>query len=602
MHDITLRTLSGWDHLVLVVFFVFMASIGWVFRRSGRNSSEYFRGGGNMLWWMAGMSAMMGGISTYSFTGGAAKCYLDGFLLPLTWWLGIPGAMLVSLFFAGRFRRMRVTTTMEAVHRRFGTGTEQFYTWISLALGIFFSGMMLNTLGIFMAAAFRADVAITILAIGLIVGLTATLGGQWGMAASAFVQGLVMFLIVFVLIFKSVTLPELGGLSNLVNPAQFLDALPDRHLKFEIGARLGLVLSWIGMSMLFSFILPMDMRNAARYITVKDERQARYIVLLTTLPGLFGITMLMQIPSMCAAVALPDLASLFPDLKSPEEAAYVAIALKVLPQGLMGLLLCGMFAASMDIPVNQYAGFIVRNIYIRFIRPDADEARQVALGRLASAGMTILIIAAALSVNALRTINLFDFFQIFNALVLSAIGVPMILGMLIRRTPPWSGWSTVLFGMVVAWTAKMIYSPEAVQRLMGYATPLTQRERIDSEAIFVSLSSFIGASLWFLGTRLFYNHSKTPFHEQVDHLFNDFKRPIDRAHGEGEDEDLMQYQMVGRLSRILGVLLLAGALIPNPLDGRLGFVFVGGVVLGLGLWFRAIEKRKLLEQKETARD
>ena len=599
MQETILRSLSGWDYTVMAVFFVFMAGIGWAFRRSGRNSSEYFRGGGNMLWWMAGMSALMGGISTYSFTGGAAKCYNDGFLLPLTWWLSVPGTMLVSLFVAGRFRRMRVTTTMEAIHRRFGTGTEQFYTWISLALGVFFSGMMLNTLGIFMAAAFRADVATTILVIGVIVGFTATLGGQWGMAASAFVQGLVMFLIVFVLIFKSVTLPELGGLGTLVNPAQFLDALPDRHLRFEIGARLGLVIGWVGMSMLFSFILPLDMRNASRYIMVKDERHARYTVLLTTLPSLLGITILMQLPSMCAAAALPDLATLFPDLKSPEEAAYVAIALKVLPQGLMGLLLCGMFAASMDIPVNQYAGFIVRNIYLRFIRPDAAEARQVALGRIASVGMTVLIVASALSVNALRTINLFDFFQIFNALVMSAIGVPMILGILIRRTPPWSGWSTVLFGMAIAWAAKWIYSPEAVQRLMGYATTLTQRERIDSEAIFVSLASFLGASLWFLGTRFFYNHAKTPFHEQVDDLFRDFQRPIDRAHGEGEDEDLMQYRIVGRLARILGLLLLTGALIPNPPDGRLGFVFVGGVVLALGLWFRAIEARKTRTRQEA---
>jgi solute:Na+ symporter, SSS family len=597
MHDTTLRALSGWDHLVLVVFFVFMASIGWVFRRSGRDSSEYFRGGGNMLWWMAGMSALMGGISTYSFTGGAAKCYNDGFLLPLTWWLSIPGTMLVSLYVAGRFRRMRVTTAMEAVHRRFGTGTEQFYTWISLALGIFFGGVMLNTLAIFMASAFRTDVALTIVAIGTVIGFTATLGGQWGMAASAFVQGLIMFLIVLVLVFRSVTMPELGGLSNLWNPGQLLAALPDRHLNFEIGARLNLVVGWIGMSVLFSFLTPLDLRNAARFITVKDEHHARRTVLLACLPSLLGITILMQLPSMCAAVVLPDLHAVFPDLKSPEEAAYVAIALKVLPQGLMGLMLCGMFAASMDVPVNQYAGFLIRNFYLRFIRPDASEERQVALGRAASVGLTVVIVGAALSVNAFRTLNLFDFFQIFNALVMSAIGVPMILGILIRRTPPWSGWSTVLVGMSIATAAKALYSPEAAQQWLGYTTPLTPREVVDSQTLFISLSSFIGASLWFLATRFFYNHAHTPFHAQVDSLFADFQRPIDRAHGEGEDEDIMQYREVGRLCRLLGGLLLAGALIPNPLGGRLGFIFIGGVILSLGLWFRAIEQRKIQQQK-----
>jgi Na+/proline symporter len=457
---------------------------------------------------------------------------------------------------------MRVTTAMEAVHRRFGTGTEQFYTWISLALGIFFGGVMLNTLAIFMASAFRTDVALTIIGIGTVIGFTATLGGQWGMAASAFVQGLIMFLIVIVLVFRSVTMPELGGFSNLWRPGQFLGALPERHLDFQLGARLSLVIGWVGMSTLFSFLLPLDLRNAARFITVKDESHARRTVLLMCLPGLFGITILMQLPSMCAAAVLPDLHALFPNLKSPEEAAYVAMALKALPQGLMGLMLCGMFAASMDVPVNQYAGFIVRNIYLRFIRPDATEARQVALGRIASVGLTVLIVGAALSVNAFRTLNLFDFFQIFNALVMSAIGVPMILGMLIRRTP------------------------------------LNPREIVDSQSLFISLSSFIGASLWFLASRFFYRPANATFHAQVDALFADFQRPIDRAHGEGEDEDIMQYHQVGRLCRILGGLLLAGALIPNPPAGRLGFVFIGGVILGLGLWFRAIENRKGQEKKD----
>jgi len=81
-----IRGLSGWDYGIIAVYFVFILSIGWIFRHLSKDASDYFRGGGNMLWWMAGMSAMMGAISTWSFTGGAAKCYTDGFLLPLTWW------------------------------------------------------------------------------------------------------------------------------------------------------------------------------------------------------------------------------------------------------------------------------------------------------------------------------------------------------------------------------------------------------------------------------------------------------------------------------------------------------------------------------------
>ena len=51
--------LSIYDHLVIGFYFVFMAVIGWVCRHFIGNTSDYFRGGGQMLWWMAGASAFM---------------------------------------------------------------------------------------------------------------------------------------------------------------------------------------------------------------------------------------------------------------------------------------------------------------------------------------------------------------------------------------------------------------------------------------------------------------------------------------------------------------------------------------------------------------
>jgi branched-subunit amino acid transport protein AzlD len=49
---------------------------------------------------------------------------------------------------------------------------------------------------------------------------------------------------------------------------------------------------------------------------------------------------------MMAAVWHPDLASEYPGLNNPNEAAYVAMALDWLPAGLFGLLVCSIFAAT----------------------------------------------------------------------------------------------------------------------------------------------------------------------------------------------------------------------------------------------------------------
>ncbi len=79
-----------------------------------------------MLWWVGGVSAMATAVSTWTFTGAAAKCYQDGFLLPVSHMAGVIPALLALWWIAPRFRRLRVITSMEAVFRRFGFGTEQF--------------------------------------------------------------------------------------------------------------------------------------------------------------------------------------------------------------------------------------------------------------------------------------------------------------------------------------------------------------------------------------------------------------------------------------------------------------------------------------------
>jgi SSS family solute:Na+ symporter len=48
-------TLNHWDWIVIGFYFAFITGIGFLFKHVNKDSSDYFRGGGNMLWWMAGM-------------------------------------------------------------------------------------------------------------------------------------------------------------------------------------------------------------------------------------------------------------------------------------------------------------------------------------------------------------------------------------------------------------------------------------------------------------------------------------------------------------------------------------------------------------------
>ena len=58
---------------------------------------------------------------------------------------------------------------------------------------------------------------------------------------------------------------------------------------------------------------------------------------------------------------------------------------------------------------------------------------------------------------------------------------------------------------------------------------------------------------------------------------------MDFASEEGAGSDRAQARLLGKLSLAYGGFITLLALIPNPLGGRLGFVFCGLVVIAVGM-------------------
>ena len=117
------------DYIVIAFYFVFMASMGWVFKRFIKDTSDYFRSGGEMLWWIVGAGAFMTNFSAVSFTGMAGKAYEDGPVVLVIFFAGAIG-FFFNYIYCPLFRQMRCVTAMDAVRRRFGEVNEQFFTWI----------------------------------------------------------------------------------------------------------------------------------------------------------------------------------------------------------------------------------------------------------------------------------------------------------------------------------------------------------------------------------------------------------------------------------------------------------------------------------------
>jgi SSS family solute:Na+ symporter len=576
--------MTFYDHAVIVFYFAFMLGMGWLAARFIKNTSDYFRGGGQMMWWLVGSSAFMTQFSAWTFTGAASKAYTEGWPILVIFIGNAVGFFFNYVYFAARSRQMRVITAIEGVRLRFGPGNEQVFTWIQIPLQILYAGIWLNGLCVFLAAAFGFDLTTTILVTGAVVVIVTIAGGSWAAVAGDFIQVLILMPVTIFAAFLA--LREVGGVGA------FVEKLPAGHLDVSAAFDSPIMLLWIVAILIKQFISTNNLLDSSRYLCVKDSSHARRAALLGCALFLIG-PIVWFIPPMVARIVHPDIAAIFPALKNPSEGAFLAICVTTMPAGMIGLLLSGIFAAtmsSMDSGLNRNAGIFVKSFYQAVIRPHATDRELVLTGKVTTTLMGAMVILAGLYFSQLQHLGLFDLMLQFGTLVAVPYTLPLVLCLFIKRTPPWAGWSTVFLCFLVSLLTTRHLDAAWVQRTFALAQPLS-RSDASNWTVVAGLVMNVGVgTLWFLSTRWFWNASSSEYRARVEQFFVQMRTPIDFEREIGASSDRQQGSVLGLLCLCYGGFISLLALIPNPLLGRLGFLFCGGVVVIIGLALRRAGK------------
>jgi len=397
----------NFDYLVIAAYFCLIIGIGFVFKNmASKSTSDYFRGGGRMLWWMVGSTAFMMQFSAWTFTGAAGKAFTDGFAVCLVFFANTFSYFCGWAYFSHRFRQMRVDTPTEAIRRRFGSGNELFFSCTLIIFTLLNAGVWLNALGVFSSAVFEADINLTIIVIGLAVVFVSVLAGAWGVVASDFVQTLVVAIVSVAC--AVVALVKVGGPVNLVSnfPSDFV-----------MGPNMNYGLLLVGTFIFFlakQLVTIMNMHDSFRFLNAKDSANARKAALLAM--GLMGAgSIIWFIPPWASAILYPDAAAAYPELgNKAADAVYLVFARNAMPAGTVGLLLAGLFAASMssmDSALNKNSGIFVRSIYQPFLdkrNKVVSERYLLNLSRSLSFVSGVIVIAMALYFKSLKELSLFS--------------------------------------------------------------------------------------------------------------------------------------------------------------------------------------------------
>jgi SSS family solute:Na+ symporter len=569
--------ITAYDYLNIAFYFAFVAGVGIYFSRRSKDTSDYFRGGGLLPWWVTGAGAWMSAFSAWTFTGAAGKIYQTGPYVLVLYYGNVAGLFAILFFTAQRFRRLRVVTPFEAIRLRYGPGMQQFYTWVRLPVAVVFTGMMLNAVGIFMSAVFGVNLTITLVALGTLVTLVSLLGGSFAVAASDFVQMLLVVTVTVAVAVLALAEPSIGGVSGLVA------RVPAVHFEWGQIARPGFIAGWFLAMTVNSLLVQNSLSDerATKYMMARSDRHAR-LMLIIPIVGTIVTPLLWIIPPMVAAVRHPDIATLFPQLKHPEEAAFLLTAHDVLPQGMLGLLVCGIFAATLthsDAILNQGAGMLVRNFYLPVIDPDCPEKKLLKLSKLATAALGAAVIAFAVFVGRYRSLGLFDLLNQLGIALLLPLALPACLGMFFKRTPWWSAWTTVVIGLAVSGFVSFRLTPGMIPGLPAGLKP-------EEATVFANIATVaLGATIpvaWFFCTTFFYDRSTPEYKASVEEFFRRLATPLPDVRDAGGENHVFP-QAIGRCCLLFGGFVMLFAFVPNALRGRLCFLACGGAMFLIGV-------------------
>ncbi|MEZ8319411.1 sodium:solute symporter family transporter [Vibrio splendidus] len=567
--------------LIVGIYFLFLIAIGWMFRTFTSTTSDYFRGGGNMLWWMVGATAFMTQFSAWTFTGAAGKAYADGMAVAVIFLANAFGYLMNYLYFAPKFRQLRVVTPIDAIRMRFGSFNEQVFTWSGMPNSIVSAGIWLNGLAIIASGIFGFDMTTTIVLTGLVVLVMSVTGGSWAVIASDFMQMVIIMAVTVTC--AAVAIVQGGGVTEIINDFPVAEGA-----SFVSGNNLNYV-SIFGIWAFFIFFkqfsITNNMLNSYRYLAAKDSKNAKKAALLACILMTIG-PIIWFMPSWFVAGQGVDLAAHYPDAGSKAgDFAYLYFVEQYMPAGMVGLLIAAMFAAtmsSMDSGLNRNSGIFVINFYQPILRPNATEKELMVVSKLMSSVFGVAIILIALFINSLKGLSLFDTMMYVGALIGFPMTIPAFCGFFIKKTPDWAGWGTLVVGAIVSYIVGFVITAEMLQNWFNLE-PLTGREWSDLKVAVGLIAHLTFTGGFFILSTLFYKPLEASRQKDVDTFFTNLATPLVSESTAQKKLDNKQRHMLGSLIAVSGVAVMAMFALPNPFWGRMMFVLCGGIVFIVGL-------------------
>ena len=429
------------DYVTILLFALGVIIAGSTFSSTGKNMKSFFAGGGNVPWWISGLSLFMGFFSAGTFVVWGSIAYSQGWVAVTIQLTMALAGLAVGFFVAPRWNKTGCLTAAEYITSRFGVNIQKGYTYLFLFISIFTTGAFLYPIAKIIEVTTPLSLNESILILGAFSIIYVTIGGLRAVVVTDVLQFLILTAAVIIVI--PLSFGKIGGVQA------FFENVPEGFFSiFTEEYNWVFIVAFMFYNM---FFLGGNWAYVQRYTSVRTPKDAKKV------GWLFGCLyiispILWMLPPMIYRIYNPSLIGL------ANEDAYLLMCKEAMPSGLLGLMLGGMIfatASSLNATLNISAGVFTNDIFKR-LRPHTSEHALMKIARISTIGFGLLAIIVALLIPLMG--------GIVNVVISVAAltGVPLYLPLI------WSLFSKNLPGKVLIYTT---ISSLAVNVIFKFITP-----------------------------------------------------------------------------------------------------------------------------------
>ena len=483
--------LNIFDWAILLVYFGFIAWIGFYLKKFTRTDDDFFLAGRRNSMWVCGvafMSANMGSMEVIGYAGQsvqyglyAAHFYLIG---------AIPAMLFLGVFMMPFYYHSKIKSIPGYLKARFNESTRAFNAGMFVINMILVSGIALYLQALIFHTFVGWNWDLSIWLSAAFVALYVTLSGLLSAMFTEIVQ--------FFLIWAGILILPVLGLIDIGGPAAIASHLSEGFKTLwstsANPANNPMYITWGGLLLGLGFAIGFgywttDFLIIQRAFSAKDLRSAR----MTPIIGSYFKLLLGAVvvgTGLIALVLLNEPSSTFRLLVENGKINYDSVLpllmRRYFSSGLMGVgitSMVAMFMAGMAGNLSSFNAVWTYDIYHAVLNKAATPQRLLGVGRAATVVGIILSIGAAYIARSMPSV--IDYLQAITSMFLAPSVAVIMLGMFWKFITPKGG----LWGMLVGTLASvLLFVAQEVQIIpVSFVIP---------DVGGVSVQSFMAANLW----------------------------------------------------------------------------------------------------------